>query len=176
MRRSTWGAAVVAIGAAARADAAVDVFVCIEGVTGSSCTSDVAHQRPEWVAVSSWSYGVTNDPSGGSPGADALPLEIQLPLTALTPPLLIGALDGTTFPTLHVAQRRAGAAAGSSKFYSYLHFTDAVVTSSRLALQGDDPMTVLVSFRTSGAEHVYYRLRADGALLSPPTVSAWTTP
>lgn len=100
----------------AAAHAAVDVFVCFEGVTGKCTAAVAADLTPAngWIAAASTVISVANSPDPATPyGAGTAqvdrPVELTLPAGLPAPQLLLAALDGEPSPA-HVAFRRAGGA------------------------------------------------------------------
>ncbi len=99
------------------ANAAFNAFLKIDGVAGESADS----KHPDWIELSSFSYGVSNpplvSPDGSKPGiAVATTFSFHKPLDKSSPAIFLGCAQGTSFKSV-ILEVTAASGAGSSVFY-----------------------------------------------------------
>jgi type VI secretion system secreted protein Hcp len=143
--------------AATQADAAVDMFLKIDGIPGES--ADVSHK--EWIQIESFSWGVSNPGSlstgggGGTGKAQITPLGVTKKVDKASPLLMLAVCTGKEVVdvTLHV---RTSGGDKSEPFYE-IKFSDVLVSSfqSGGSNGAEERPTESVSFNFSKIEVKY---------------------
>jgi len=145
------------------ADAAVDMFLKIEGVDGES--KDYAHQ--DEIDVLAWSWGMSNSGSmhttaGGGAGRVAIQdFSFTKYIDKSSPMLFLKACNGGTFADAKLVVRKAG---GDAVEYFTLEFTDVMVSSVSVGGSGgEDRLTENITLNFAKVKWTYTEQNPDGS-------------
>jgi type VI secretion system secreted protein Hcp len=149
-----------------QAEAAVDMFLKIEGIPGESV--DVSHK--EWIQIDSFSWGVSNPGSlstgggGGAGKAVIAPLTVGKKIDKSSPLLMLSVCTGQSHVDVTLQVRAAGE--DKREPYYVIKFSDVLVSSfqSGASSSADDRPTESVSFNFSKIEVKYFSESATGGV------------
>lgn len=144
-------------------NAAVDMFLKIEGVEGESRDKD----HVGWIEVQSFSWGMSNSGSlhsgggGGAGRATSLDLSVGKYLDKTSPILYLRTATGQHFPEVILVLRKAGDET-RQKFFE-IKLTDVIMTQAHLAgASGGDRPSESISLNFAKIEWTYIPTRMDG--------------
>ncbi len=145
------------------AEAAVDMFLKIEGVDGESTDKDHADE----IDVLAWSWGMSNSGSmhtGGGGGAGRVAIQdfsFTKYIDKSSPMLLLKCANGGSFDEATLVVRKAG---GSPLEYFTLKFTNVIVSSVSMGGSGgEDRLTENITLNFAKVKWTYTEQNPDGS-------------
>ena len=155
------------------ADAAVDMFLKIDGVEGES--KDNVHAGE--IDVLAWSWGMSNSGSmhaGGGGGAGRVAVQdfsFTKYIDKSSPMLFLKVCNGGTFSDAKLVVRKAGQ---NPVEYFTLEFTDVIVSSVSVGGSGgEDRLTENITLNFAKVKWTYTEQLSDGKAAGSPIESGW---
>ena len=145
------------------ADAAVDMFLKIEGVDGESKDNEHAGE----IDVLAWSWGMSNSGTmhaGGGAGSGKVSIQdfsFTKYIDKSSPILFLKVCNGDSFPDATLVVRKAG---NKPLEYFTLKFTNVIVSSVSIGgTSGEDRLTEDITLNFSKVEWKYTEQKPDGS-------------
>ena len=157
------------------ADAAVDMFLKIDGIPGES--TDSVHKGE--IEVLAWSWGMSNSGSthtgpGGSTGTvNIQDLSVTKFLDKSSPFIFLKCANGEHIPSAKLTVRKAGGEKSGVEFFT-LEMENMIFSSvSTGGSSGEDRLTENITLNFSKVTWTYTETESDGSPKGSPIPGGW---
>ena len=167
-------AAALAIGVAAPATAAVNIFLKVDTIPGEANDSD----HKDWVEIADFSHAIANEKTQGSAGPQGQavcgPLIATKTVDKATPKLYEACTKGTHLPSATLELVRAGT--GQKAYFQFVMKEVFITKVNPSASRGDDVPSEEIRFVYGSMKVSYRPQRDDGSLEDTPIQTAFDCP